>query len=408
MKTTTKMQEIEKLVENNKEKNNVALKDIENNKDVEKDVENPTAGASITNINEAIVAFKRECPVITKTTTVDYKVGTQIVNFNYADYGTIQQVITPVLSKFNLYTTFNIKEDDERVILICAVVYAPTQEHLESSVFISKHLKDYFQKFGSALTYLKRYLLTSLLDIPIAESLDVDALPPDVWDNKQSRDFKVTSKTNNVKNTNTYNNVNSATYNNNTTNVTSTVPKQQNTKPIENNATPSTKPDEPVADTKTRKELLSKSLNDIINKFKISKNEVEKDILISVLMDTVPGILKEKGYTDDNGEYIQSFDLDNEKILELTNHFDMGEWQKEIDNNFYNSLHSHIDISFNGSMFVSALKALNLQNIYKLVSEDVIKSLKNELFIKTKEFNYTFDKEKKGWIAPDGTFYEIK
>ena len=112
MKTTTKMQEIEKLVENNKEKNNVALKDIENNKDVEKDVENPTAGASITNINEAIVAFKRECPVITKTTTVDYKVGTQIVNFNYADYGTIQQVITPVLSKVNLYTTFNIKEDD--------------------------------------------------------------------------------------------------------------------------------------------------------------------------------------------------------------------------------------------------------------------------------------------------------
>lgn len=160
---------------------------------------------NINSLSEAMVAFQKKLKPIEKVNEV--KFGT--TKFKYADLGTIQSVVNPILSDVDLECYFSIKPiDNANILLSCNLTYAPTKETRTNEIIIGESIERAPQKFGGLITYAKRYLLASLLNVIICDDLDVDAMAPDIWQ-KQNMNSKI-----NVEVTKK----NKANYNNNNTN----------------------------------------------------------------------------------------------------------------------------------------------------------------------------------------------
>lgn len=160
---------------------------------------------NINSLSEAMVAFQKKLKPIEKVNEV--KFGT--TKFKYADLGTIQSVVNPILSDVDLECYFSIKPiDNANILLSCNLTYAPTKETRTNEIIIGESIERAPQKFGGLITYAKRYLLASLLNVIICDDLDVDAMAPDIWQ-KQNMNSKI-----NVEVTKR----NKANYNNNNTN----------------------------------------------------------------------------------------------------------------------------------------------------------------------------------------------
>ena len=105
----------------------------------------------------SLSSFQKECPVIHK--------GTQGYGYSYADLPAIFEVINPILDRHNLGFTQPICGSKVKTILYHTV----TGETLESETDIPqgvqlKGMND-FQILGSAITYIRRYALSSMLGI---------------------------------------------------------------------------------------------------------------------------------------------------------------------------------------------------------------------------------------------------
>ena len=105
----------------------------------------------------SLSSFQKECPVIHK--------GTQGYGYSYADLPAIFEVINPILDRHNLGFTQPICGSKVKTILYHTV----TGETLESETDIPhgvqlKGMND-FQVLGSAITYIRRYALSSMLGI---------------------------------------------------------------------------------------------------------------------------------------------------------------------------------------------------------------------------------------------------
>ena len=160
---------------------------------------------NINSLSEAMVAFQKKLKPIEKVNEV--KFGT--TKFKYADLGTIQSVVNPILSDVDLECYFSIKPiDNANILLSCNLTYAPTKETRTNEIIIGESIERAPQKFGGLITYAKRYLLASLLNVIICDELDVDAMAPDIWQ-KQNMNSKI-----NVE----FTKRNKANYNNNNTN----------------------------------------------------------------------------------------------------------------------------------------------------------------------------------------------
>lgn len=169
---------------------------------------------NINSLSEAMVAFQKKLKPIEKVNEV--KFGT--TKFKYADLGTIQSVVNPILSDVDLECYFSIKPiDNANILLSCNLTYAPTKETRTNEIIIGESIERAPQKFGGLITYAKRYLLASLLNVIICDDLDVDAMAPDIWQ-KQNMNSKINvevtkknkanysnNNTNNANNTNSIN-----------------------------------------------------------------------------------------------------------------------------------------------------------------------------------------------------------
>jgi hypothetical protein len=111
-----------------------------------------------------LAAFQQECPVIHK--------GTKGFNYTYADLSQILTVINPLLKKHNLGFTQLIMEDKIKTILF----ETKNGEFIESFISIPQNVKlnkmNEFQVLGSAITYLRRYALSSILGIVTDKDTD--------------------------------------------------------------------------------------------------------------------------------------------------------------------------------------------------------------------------------------------
>lgn len=115
-------------------------------------------------IYKALAKFQQEVPIIHK--------DTQGFGYTYADLPKIIEVITPLLSKYNLGFTQPINGKSIKTI----VYHTESGETIESEIDIPQGIAlkgmNEFQVLGSAITYLRRYALSSLLGLVTDKDID--------------------------------------------------------------------------------------------------------------------------------------------------------------------------------------------------------------------------------------------
>jgi len=132
------------------------------------------------NIYAALSRFQEDCPAINK--------GAQGYGYKYADLPTIMQIIDPILRKHGLVL---LQPMDGRSVTTL-LVYIETEQKLYSSIEIPEGVMlkgmNQFQSDGSAITYYRRYALSSLLGIVTDE--DNDAAGKQVAQEPTKREIK--------------------------------------------------------------------------------------------------------------------------------------------------------------------------------------------------------------------------
>jgi len=116
------------------------------------------------NIYKAIADFQQEVPVIHK--------ATQGFNYSYADLPAIFEIINPLLKKHGLgfYQAVN------GTSLDTVIFHVESGESIESKTDIPQGVQlnkmNDFQVLGSAITYIRRYALSSLLGLVTDKDTD--------------------------------------------------------------------------------------------------------------------------------------------------------------------------------------------------------------------------------------------
>jgi hypothetical protein len=119
-------------------------------------------------IYQALADFQQECPVIHK--------GTSGYGYSYADLPTIFSIINPVLKKYDLGFTQLIQNGGIETILF----HTKSNDTIKSFTPIPDNVSlkgmNEYQVLGSAITYIRRYALSSMLGI--VTDKDTDAATP--------------------------------------------------------------------------------------------------------------------------------------------------------------------------------------------------------------------------------------
>ena len=126
------------------------------------------------NLFKALANFQQEVPVIHK--------GTEGYGYSYADLPTIFEKINPLLKENGLGFTQLLENDSIKTIIF----HAESGETLESTMTIPTDVQlkgmNFFQVMGSAITYYRRYALSSALGL--VTDKDTDASGEQVKDDK--------------------------------------------------------------------------------------------------------------------------------------------------------------------------------------------------------------------------------
>lgn len=115
-------------------------------------------------IYKAVANFQQEVPVIHK--------ATQGYNYSYADLPAIFEIINPLLQKHGLgfYQAVN------GTTIKTVVFHVESGETIESETAIPQGVEmnkmNHFQVLGSAITYIRRYALSSLLGLVTDKDTD--------------------------------------------------------------------------------------------------------------------------------------------------------------------------------------------------------------------------------------------
>lgn len=116
------------------------------------------------NIYKALADFQQEVPTIKKNASG--------YNYKFADLEEVVKAISPVLKKHNLGYTQPLDGTSLKTVLF----HTESGEAIESSVEIPQGVElkgqNDFQVLGSAITYLRRYSLSSILGLVTDEDAD--------------------------------------------------------------------------------------------------------------------------------------------------------------------------------------------------------------------------------------------
>jgi len=136
------------------------------------------------NIYKAIADFQQEVPVILKDTSG--------YGYKYADLPAIFEVINPLMKKHGMGFTQMVDEG----VIVTQVFHCDSAEMIASRTTIPqgvqlKGMND-FQVLGSAITYIKRYALSSLLGL--VTDKDTDASGEQVSQKVSKKDIQAKNK----------------------------------------------------------------------------------------------------------------------------------------------------------------------------------------------------------------------
>ena len=122
------------------------------------------------NIYKSLAAFQQEVPVIHK--------GTQGYGYSYANLSTIFGVINPLLKKNGLGFTQLVGEDNIKTVIF----HVASGETIETTTNIPQNVvlkgMNDFQVLGSAVTYIRRYALSSALGLITDKDTDAAGEQP--------------------------------------------------------------------------------------------------------------------------------------------------------------------------------------------------------------------------------------
>jgi hypothetical protein len=117
-------------------------------------------------IYKSLADFQQECPIIHK--------GTTGYGYSYADLPTIFEVINPLLAKHGLGFTQLFNGDSIETVLF----HVETGQEIKSVTAIPQNVQlkgmNEFQVMGSAVTYIRRYALSSMLGIVTDKDTDAN------------------------------------------------------------------------------------------------------------------------------------------------------------------------------------------------------------------------------------------
>lgn len=123
------------------------------------------------NIHAALAAAQGELKNPEKTKQAD----TGKYKYNYADIGDVLEAVLPVLSKHGLSLTQPTKIVDGAIILITRI--STGDEWIESEYPVCS-LNGNHQAMGAAMTYARRYALTSLIGVAAVDDTDGEGAAP--------------------------------------------------------------------------------------------------------------------------------------------------------------------------------------------------------------------------------------
>ena len=116
------------------------------------------------NLFKALASFQQEVPVIHK--------GTQGYGYSYADLPKIFEVINPLLKKHGLGFTQLINDTN----LVTCLFHVESGDQLTSTTAIPQNVAlkgmNDFQVMGSAITYVRRYAISSMLGLVTDKDTD--------------------------------------------------------------------------------------------------------------------------------------------------------------------------------------------------------------------------------------------
>lgn len=120
------------------------------------------------NLFKALAGFQQEVPVIHK--------GTQGYGYSYADLPAIFEIINPVLKKHGLGFAQPIEGNSIKTIIFHIESGATLESVTEIPQGVQLSKMNEFQVLGSAITYIRRYALSSILGLVTDKDTDASGL----------------------------------------------------------------------------------------------------------------------------------------------------------------------------------------------------------------------------------------
>ncbi len=126
--------------------------------------------------NDAMAAFRAECPKIGKNKSVSF--GSNRTAYRHATLDHAIEIIQPVLAKHGLSFSWRVNQKEDGVIGVTCIV-THVRGHQESTTMYgtpdNSGSKNSIQAIGSTTTYLQRYTLFSILGLAAGEDDDGSA-----------------------------------------------------------------------------------------------------------------------------------------------------------------------------------------------------------------------------------------
>ena len=126
----------------------------------------------------AMVNLKRDLPTVLKH---DKTVHFNTTHYTHTTLAAASEQVTPILAQHGFAVTFKPTSTEAGVAVTCQLRHAAghvEEETLRSKIDVSNAaIKNPIQQMASSITYLKRYLLLSMLGIATADMPDVDDEP---------------------------------------------------------------------------------------------------------------------------------------------------------------------------------------------------------------------------------------
>lgn len=120
----------------------------------------------------ALATFQRDCPVIAKTQTAIVKSPKGEYSYTYADLADVLAVVRPLLARNGLVIVQRtIREPQAGKTILVTELRHVAGASIDSEVDLGQTSAN-AQQFGGALTYLRRYELTTLLGIAAEDDTD--------------------------------------------------------------------------------------------------------------------------------------------------------------------------------------------------------------------------------------------